>query len=239
MVYSEIRREARSVMQGQWGSCVPIWLIYLLIMMVPGIIFNKASGIQLIISLAVGGPFLYSITHIFLRVNRHEAVDVGQLFEGFSDYTRTFTAYALIMLYVFLWSLLLIVPGIIAGLGYSMTFIIMAENPGIQAGEAMRQSKEMMMGYKGELFMLCLSFIGWIVISILTLGLGLLWLESYMYSSFVIFYYKIKGVKEEVMKYSSEVVAPAEETIIHTISEPAVAPEETIVHSDSEPEDNR
>ena len=215
MVLSEIRREARTIMQGQWGTCVPIWLIYLLITMVPGLIFRSDSSaiIQFIVGLLVGGPLLLSISKIFLRVYRHEQVEIGQLFEGFNEFTRSFTAYALTMLYVILWSLLLIIPGIIAGLGYSMTFFIMAENPNIQASEAMRQSKEMMMGHKGELCLLSLSFFGWMVLSIVTLGIGLLWLESYMYTSVVIFYHKIKGAPEQVMLHSSETIIKETEAL--------------------------
>lgn len=219
MVLSEIRREARTTMQGLWGTCVPIWLIYLLIMMVPGFLI-KSYPVQFVISLIIGGPFTYALARIFLRIYRHEVIDIGQLFEGFSEFTRTFTANALITLYVILWSLLLIIPGIIAALGYSMTFFIMAENPNIQATEAMRKSKEMMMGHKGELCLLGLSFIGWLILSIFTMGIGLLWLESYMYTSSVIFYHKIKGREETIL--------PAGETIIHT-SEPEVKQEEPVV----------
>jgi len=198
MVLSEIRQEARGKMQGLWGTCVPIWLIYILIMMVPGIIFSKIPVVQFVISLVLGGPFIYALSKIFLRICNDEVIEIGQLFEGFSEFTRAFTAYALMMLYVLLWTLLLIIPGIIAGLGYGMTFFIMADNPNIAAGDALRQSKEMMNGHKWELFWLGLSFIGWMLLCIVTFGIGLLWLESYIMASYVVFYQKISGKKGKV-----------------------------------------
>lgn len=212
MVLSEIRLEARNRMQGLWGTCVPIWLIYLLIMMVPGFVI-KSYPVQFIISLLLGGPLTYSISKIFLRNYHHEQVDIGQLFEGFNEFTRVFTAYALIMLYTILWSLLLIIPGIMAALGYTMTWFIMAENPEMQATEAMRQSKEMMMGHKAELFWLGFSFIGWMILSIFTMGIGLLWLESYIYTSIVIFYYKIKGGEEAILQ-TGETLIHAQENVV-------------------------
>ncbi len=226
MVLSEIRSEARSTMQGMWGTCVPIWLIYLLITMVPGFVI-KSYPVQFVISILIGGPLSYSIARIFLRIYHHEPVDIGQLFEGFSYFTRTFIANALIMVYVVLWSLLLIIPGIIAALGYSMTFFIMAEDSNIAPADAMRKSKAMMMGHKNELCLLGLSFLGWGILSILTLGIGLLWLQSYTTTSTVIFYNKIKGREEEIIRHSSETIIRKEEPVINETETIVPVEEET------------
>jgi uncharacterized membrane protein len=77
-----------------------------------------------------------------------------------------------------------------------MTFFIMAENPDISASDAIRQSKQMMMGHKTDLFMLGLSFIGWVLLASLTFGIGFLWLSSYYMTAFAIFYHKIKPLQE-------------------------------------------
>ena len=96
------------------------------------------------------------------------------------------------LLFTFLWTLLLIIPGIIAVLSYSMTFYILADDNSIGAMEAIDKSKKMMDGYKWKYFCLGLRFIGWSLLCILTLGIGFLWLLPYMQVSVVKFYDDIK-----------------------------------------------
>jgi uncharacterized membrane protein len=115
------------------------------------------------------------------------------IFEGFNDFGRSFVAVLLTSIYILLWTLLLIIPGIIAGLSYSMVYFILAENPTISPMDAIRQSKEMMYGHKTEMFMLSLSFIGWCLLGVLSLGIGFLWIGSYMQTSMAIFYQELKA----------------------------------------------
>ena len=100
------------------------------------------------------------------------------------------------ILFIILWYLLLIVPGIIAAYSYSMTFYILADDPNISAIDALNKSKSMMDGHKMDLFLMSLSFIGWALLCILTLGIGLLWLIPYMNVSIAKFYQDIKGDEE-------------------------------------------
>ena len=79
-----------------------------------------------------------------------------------------------------MWSLLFVIPGIVKALAYSQTFFIVAENPHISVRKAMRLSIAMTKGYKGDLFVLGLSFIGWALLSTLTLYIGYLWLTPYI-----------------------------------------------------------
>lgn len=209
MIVGDIRQEARQRMQGLWTTCVPIWFIYLVIVgAASGVLSTLVPFLGSLASVLIAGPMYMGITRIFLRVYKNEAIELGQLFEGFSEYGRTFSAYLLMMIYVILWSILLIIPGIIAAISYSMTFIIMAEDPNISASDAITKSKEMMRGYKWDFFRLQLSFIGWSIICVFTFGIGFLWLSSYMQESLTIFYHKIKGV-------GNEIPATGEETIIH------------------------
>jgi uncharacterized membrane protein len=178
---------------------VPIWFIYFLICFGATAIFTgKATFLGTATLWILGGPLMMGITRIFLRIYHKEPFEMGQIFDGFKEFSRTLSAYLLIMLYTLLWMLLLIVPGIIAGLGYSMTFFIMAEDPNISASDAMRKSKEMMMGYKWDLFRLGLSFIGWFILAVIPAGIGLLWLSSYYAASYTIFYKKLKGESEAI-----------------------------------------
>jgi uncharacterized membrane protein len=91
--------------------------------------------------------------------------------------------------------LLLIIPGLIAAYSYSMTFYILADNKSMGALEAIKKSKEMMNGNKWKLFRLSFRFFWWMLLSIVTLGIGLLWLIPYMSVSFATFYDDIKNTQ--------------------------------------------
>jgi uncharacterized membrane protein len=94
---------------------------------------------------------------------------------------------------IILWSLLFIIPGIIAAFRYSMAFYIMDDDPGIGIMEAIERSKVMMNGNKGRLFCLEFSFIGWAILSILTCGIGFLFLQPYTQAAVAAFYLEISG----------------------------------------------
>ncbi|XID91971.1 DUF975 family protein [Paenibacillaceae bacterium WGS1546] len=89
------------------------------------------------------------------------AREQGTLFSGFSDFFKPFLLYLLLIVFVSLWSLLFVIPGIIAAFRYSQAYYILIDNTGIGPLEAIRRSKAMMVGHKGRFFMLYLSFIGW------------------------------------------------------------------------------
>lgn len=100
----------------------------------------------------------------------------------------------LMNLYIVLWSLLFIIPGIIKSYSYSQTFYIKAENPNIPASRAIELSKIMMEGHKGELFYLHLSFIGWSILSALTMNiLGIVYVFPYYYAAQAFAYQEIKA----------------------------------------------
>ena len=96
-------------------------------------------------------------------------------------------------LYTLLWTLLFIIPGIVASYSYSMTSYILAENPNLTASEAIAQSKQMMEGHRMDFFILELSFIGWRILSALTLGIGNLWLRPYRQAAYAAFYKDLTG----------------------------------------------
>lgn len=113
---------------------------------------------------------------------------INDLFNGFKEFGRSLVLYLLIGLFVLLWSLLFIIPGIIASYRYALAFYILRDNPQMSASEALNESKRLMDGYKMDLFLLGLSFIGWALLCILTLGIGLLWLGPYMNTAYTNFY---------------------------------------------------
>ena len=95
--------------------------------------------------------------------------------------------------FVFLWSLLFVIPGIIKAFSYAMTPYILEEHPELTANEAIDHSRAMMKGHKFDLFWLYLSFIGWGILCIFTLGIGLLWLVPYMQTAQASFYEDVKA----------------------------------------------
>lgn len=117
-----------------------------------------------------------------------EKPELNDLFSQFHRFGDGFCLALLQTLYIILWSLLFIIPGIVASLRYAMAPYILAENPGMTASEAITASKQMMDGHKGELFCLGLSFLGWAILSGLTLGIGNLWLTPYVNAAYTAFY---------------------------------------------------
>lgn len=99
----------------------------------------------------------------------------------------------LMELFIILWSLLFIIPGIIKAFSYAMTPYIVEENPDLSANEAIDRSRAMMKGHKFDLFWLLLSFIGWGILCLFTFGIGFLWLAPYVNTSLAAFYEDVKA----------------------------------------------
>jgi len=140
-------------------------------------------------------------------VDRSEKAEIGTMFGYFHFWKTAAIARLLQTLYILLWSLLLIIPGIMAAYSYSMTGYILAENPHMKAEEAIARSKQMMAGNRWRLFCLQFSFIGWSLLSsLLTFGIGELWLTPYRQTASAAFYREISGteVREETMEIENE-----------------------------------
>lgn len=115
------------------------------------------------------------------------------LFSRFSIFGRALGLRLLMAVKIFLWSLLLIVPGIVAAYRYAMAPYLLAEHPDLTAPEAIEKSKEMMAGNKGRLFCLQFSFIGWYLLAAITGGVGWIFLAPYTKSADTAFYMELTG----------------------------------------------
>ena len=153
------------------------------------------AGIAVIIGLAIGIVMLCVGSAIELGYSRFniniidsKEAKIEQLFSYFKHWSVAIIAKLLQALYVFLWTLLFIIPGIIAGYSYSMTPYILAENPEMSAKDAIARSKELMQGHKWELFCLNFSFIGWDILCVLTLGILIIWINPYKHAALAAFY---------------------------------------------------
>ncbi len=115
------------------------------------------------------------------------------LFSNFDRLGRGIWMNIRVGFFIFLWSLLFFIPGIVASYRYAMVPFLMAEFPDLSARDAMRESKRLMMGNKWRLFCLQISYIGWSLLSSLTLGIGNLWLAPYQVAGDTAFYMHVTG----------------------------------------------
>ncbi|MEN8187914.1 MAG: DUF975 family protein [Bacteroidota bacterium] len=188
----ELMQSARNSLNGKWGIAIGTFLVYELVI---GGIGQSSEHYPLssIILLFIAGPLAVGISVFSLNLARNKEARFEQIFEGFYNFKTSIIAYLLVVLFTFLWMLLLIIPGIIAAISYSMTFYIIAEDDSIEPMEAIDKSKSMMYGYKSKYFFLGLRLFGLALLCILTLGIGFLWLIPYAHVTTAKFYEDIKG----------------------------------------------
>lgn len=184
----ELRAMARKSLRNKWGMAVLATLVFLVL--VAGL--GSIPLVGWIVSVLVGIPLAWGYAVVFLRSFCGEELEIGKMFDGFGDYGRILGTMLLVSVYTFLWMLLLIIPGIIKSYSYAMTPYILKDDPQSNFNAAIDKSMAMMGGNKMKLFLLDLSFIGWALLSIITAGIGLLWLYPYVMSSRAAFYEDLK-----------------------------------------------
>ena len=146
-----------------------------------GGLINGAAGIF------TYGSIQYGASKFYIEQQRGKRSELETLFSGFNLYGRTLVTGLLQSLFAFLWSLLFVIPGIIKSFAYSVTPYVMVDFD-LSGEEAITKSRELMNGYKWKLFCLKLSFIGWIILSGFTFGIGSIFLAPYMDATFAEFY---------------------------------------------------
>lgn len=161
---------------------------------------GSVAGILSFVNFIIGGVIQLGYAQYLLKQHDKGAFEFSDLFSQFHRFGQGFAQAFLRGLYIFLWSLLFIIPGIVKSFSYAMTPFIMAENPDLTANEAITASRQMMDGHKGELFWLDLTFIGWSILSAFTLFIGNLFLNPYMNASYAAFYRDLTSGR----RYSAE-----------------------------------
>lgn len=217
---SEIRRKAREHLQSNWALSIGIAAVACLLggmligtSFLPNIQFSPSrefsllfpftwqvtdtiritikSGLLSLAAFLIGGVLQLGYARFLLKQHDGKELDFNDLFSQFDRFGTGFAQDFLRTLYTFLWSLLLIVPGIIAALSYAMTPFILEEHPELTASEAIAQSKELMDGHKMDLFILHLTFLGWDILCALTANIGNLFLNPYKNAAYAVFYREI------------------------------------------------
>ena len=170
-------------------------------------LFSILASVGEIAAFILTAAVTYGICRYLLSFVRGGSPALNDTFSGITRGGGTFGRSILLLLlkniFTFLWSLLFVIPGIIAAYRYSMAFYIMADNDNIGAMDALRQSKEMMIGHKWELFKLHLSFIGWIILCCLTCGIGFIFLSPYINTAQANFYEYLRGIRSAGAEYAS------------------------------------
>lgn len=193
----ELKADAREQLKGRWASAIGILFLYGVIVgllsLLNRIPFLESTFLGTIIIFVLSAPLALGLIIFSLKFKRGEQYSVGTLFDGFKQFGSALGLYLWVALWIFLWMLLLIIPGIIKAISYSMSYYILADNPNVGIRNALNLSKQLMNGFKWKLFVLQLSFIGWGILSILTLGIGFLWLSPYMQISMANFYDDVKA----------------------------------------------
>lgn len=184
----------RELKQNAWEQLrKSYWMVLVVTLIVTAL---PAASSVAIVGFIIAGPLLVgqAIYLIDMIEHRTDGKKIELVIEGFKrSFVNSFVAILLIGIFTFLWSLLLIIPGIIKSLAYSMAPYIIADEPEIDAFEAIRKSQEMMRGHKMELFVLILSFIGWFFLGVLTFGVGMFFVMPYYQTTLANFYIELRG----------------------------------------------
>ncbi len=199
---SELRQDAKMAMSGNWGAGIAVSLVGGLLMSLIAVLqgaFGEGSVVgNLLYSVAyifAGIPISYGIYYAYLRFCREGSLQVANIFSMFNDryYIKSVTLGLLVSIYTVLWTLLLIVPGIIKSFSYFLAPFILFDNPELSAEEAICRSMKMMQGHKMRLFLITLGFAGLAILSALLLFIPMLWLVPFYQTVFAKFYEDVKA----------------------------------------------
>lgn len=189
MNLTDLKTRAKQSLANNWGAAIIGMVVYMLIVSV-----LSSTGIGSFVTGLVAVGYI----SLFLTVLRGGTPTFEGCFAAITDNIGTkFIATLLVSLYTFLWSLLFIIPGIVKSYSYAMTPYILLDRPELSPTEAIKESEQMMNGHKMDLFVLDLSFIGWILLSVLTCGILLFYVEPYMMATRSAFYLELKGPEPE------------------------------------------
>lgn len=178
---TELKARARAQLGG--GIFQNAWMVALAVCLLIGLMETAASGvIPAIGALLIIGPLEYGKAYLFLKQARDsQPMQLGDMFRGFQDdFGGTFLIGLMTNIFTALWSLLFVIPGIVKAYSYSMAYYIKLDHPDYGWKACIDESRRMMQGHKWERFVLDLSFLGWIIVGSLCLGVGSLWVTPYM-----------------------------------------------------------
>lgn len=182
----ELKKQAWTSLKGHRGTMGATVLIY--IALTVAVVLLSFIYIGAILQYILMPPFILGLNICFLKFIRNQPVRPGNVTDGIGNMAKAIKLYIVNGLLVALWTLLFIVPGVIKSYSYRLSFYILADNPAMSPAEARDDSVILMEGNKRRLFLLDLSFIGAMILSVLTGGILLFWVMPYMHTAYALFY---------------------------------------------------
>ncbi|MDD6308854.1 MAG: DUF975 family protein [Clostridia bacterium] len=190
---TELKSMAKAAIKGKIGILFIISLIISVVSGLAALVLGFIPVVGPIASVVIVSPaFALSMVRVYLNVANGNKPEAKDAFCGFDDFWSAFKVCFLVGLFTFLWSLLFIIPGIIKSYSYRMAMYVLAENKGKSALACINESKEITKGYKADLFVLDLSFIGWSLLCCVTFGIALIWVMPYIQTTYVNAYNSLK-----------------------------------------------
>ena len=232
----DYKRQAKASLKGNWGAAVFATFVVFVISAIcatPNTYYGLKSGAAqavtldltrmlfgimsatLLLEIFLLYPLEVGFANAFKKLHVEGDAELAEnTFRlGFKNYSHIVLGILHMAVLTLLWTLLLIIPGIIKSFSYAMTPFILVDRPELSTREAIHESRRMMKGRKWDLFCLVLSFIGWIILGIFTLFIGYLWLVPYMQTSFAAFYQNILEEEKAEMAASFSTAAPKQEPV--------------------------
>lgn len=163
-----------------------VFLAFIGVLAIVGFVYS-------IICLIIGSGVSVGYAKLNLDIVDGGSASVGTIFSMFGRWKTALWARILVNIRVMLWSLLFVIPGIVASYSYAMVSFVLADHPEMTASEALAESKRIMKGNRWRLFCLNLSFIGWSFLCVFTLGIGYIWLLPYIQAANAAFYREVKS----------------------------------------------
>ena len=193
------RQQIKEMAKAQLGDKIfgNKWLIAVVVIVIQialSQLVNFIPGVGQIAALLISGPVSYGVSAMFLKQTRNgETMDIVDIFNGFKeDFSNTFLIGLMTFIFTILWSLLFVIPGIVKSYAYSMAMYVKVDHPDYDWKKCIDESQRMMSGHKGELFVLDLSFIGWMIVGAFCCGVGTFWVRAYMEASHAQFYENLR-----------------------------------------------
>lgn len=196
---AKIKNDAKKMIEGNLWTILKPMLIVMIVLGFVNVISEKVlqdtfagTMCSTLLSLAVM-PLSYGLDVFILKYVRKEQVDYDEIFKHYSKFVPIFLLGLLMYIFIGLWSLLFVIPGIIASISYSQAMFIMIDGEE-EPGACIKKSKEMMYGYKLDYFVFMLSFFGWYLLCALTLGIALVYVAPYVSVSEALYYEELKKI---------------------------------------------
>lgn len=209
MSISQLKKDALASLKHHWGEAICVMLLVALTLFINPIIeiidaggFSEWIDIQLdpyadfsltayLVEFIIAFlliPFSVGVSWFFLSLVRSEKLNIAEVFSPYKIFWKTVGLTIVEAIFILLWSLLFIIPGIIKAISYSQTYYILKDNPDMGILDIITESKNRMKGLKGKYFLTVLSFIGWAILAAFTFGIGYLFLVPYVYATLASFY---------------------------------------------------